>query len=489
MWIPKVFSVLILAGLVICDKQNDEYEGASEMYEAARAMFDSIDAGGMQNFISQLMPAEEPWKMNNLGGGEVAGRGAGIGQLLAGMGNLMGAVAGNKDAKGGQPTAGMALPVLGSLLEMASMAKGASANERSKKSVDESPPSGGGLDLENLVNMAGMFMGQGGNSQGLLGLLPMFLDTLNAGNSNEVGTGKKHDHSSHSWYMPPILENLHVMWDHFSHSELGQTLWRKSGLEQILSTMVNEDGRIKYEKIFDSFENPMLRRKWIRSMTNFIADWIAYIADPATRQRHITTIQFVANSFLKSQGYPKSAMFDATKPVESLTRVVNAGAKRHLNMQIDSHQYIKPAVAYTQDLVKLASEKGFIMSRVNANELSYKLSETINNDLISPLLKVYRAYKWAVKSPKCAKHVLCTINQPSNEIADHDKMGPVRAFLTKMASYPAAWSISDKTGVSFWSLYGAIQENDQCHEKYPADCTEFHEEEIRVTTEATHSEL
>lgn len=59
-------------------------------------------------------------------------------------------------------------------------------------------------------------------------------------------------------------------------------------------------------------------------------------------------------------------------------------------MQVDSIQYIKPAVAYIQDLLRLASEKGFIMSRVNANELSNRLSETINNDIVSPLLKVIR---------------------------------------------------------------------------------------------------
>lgn len=69
-------------------------------------------------------------------------------------------------------------------------------------------------------------------------------------------------------------------------------------------------------------------------------------------------------------------------------RLANAVAKKYLNMNIDSYQYVKPAVAYFQELINLASEKGFIMSRVNARELSNRLSDIINNDIIYPSLKV-----------------------------------------------------------------------------------------------------
>lgn len=152
--------------------------------------------------------------------------------------------------------------------------------------------------------------------------------------------------------------------------------------------MTDPEGHIKYEQILESFENPSARRRWIRSLTNFVADWISHISDPAIQQRYLGTAQFVGNSFLKSQGFPKTTLFDSARPAESLTRMVNAGAMRYLNTNVDSAKYIKPAVAYVHDLIKLASEKGFIMSRVNANELSTRLSNTINNDIVSPLLKV-----------------------------------------------------------------------------------------------------
>ena len=71
-----------------------------------------------------------------------------------------------------------------------------------------------------------------------------------------------------------------------------------------------------------------------------------------------------------------------------LNRLVNAVGKRHLGMKIDSSQYIKPAVSYIKELITLASEKGFIMSRVNARQISNRLSDMINNDIINPILKV-----------------------------------------------------------------------------------------------------
>lgn len=65
--------------------------------------------------------------------------------------------------------------------------------------------------------------------------------------------------------------------------------------------------------------------------------------------------------------------------------------------------------------------------------------------------------------PNCAAQILCAINQrsPSQEV------GPVadtafRASLTKVASFPAAWAISNKSGQSFWTLYAAILETDNC---------------------------
>lgn len=469
MRILGVTILLFLFGLACCQKEEDT-DASDAFMEAAQALFSGAnnnDIGGLQDVASAFMQSDAGKQVGDmLTGGKAKNNG--VGEILSGLGTLL------SGSRGGQGVD------LGSVIQAVSSTFG------QKQPNNEVNNEESGMNFESMLNLASMFVGQGNNAEGLMGLLPMILDTVSSGDHSNDHHKKKHDHSDHSWWVPPILENFHVMWDHFSNSELGQTLWKNSGLANIVGQMTDSEGRIQYEKIFDSFENPPQRRRWIKSLTNFVAEWISHIADPATQQRYLTTIQFVGNTFLKSQGYPKSVMFEPSRPTESLSRLVNAVAKRHLNMKFDSSQYIKPAVAYFQELMSLASEKGFIVSRINARELSNRLSDTINNDLIGPLLKAYRAYKWATKLPKCATHILCTINK-KNE--DDSKSSQTRSQLTKFASFPAAWAISNKAGVNFWSLYGAIVENQNCVEKYPVDCSAFHEEELRVTTEYSHNEL
>ncbi|XP_034952300.1 uncharacterized protein [Chelonus insularis] len=466
MKLPKVCLLFILLSFAAAEKE-DEVDISSAFMEVASSFFSEESPG-----TSKFMDSNAEKKSSGA---------AGLGQILNGIGQILSSSSGGG---GGQESKnqGMDLSMLGPLLQMVTPPPSRnSQQERSANDVESNSP---GIDFESVINVASMFMGANSNNnfEGIMGFLPMIFENFNSG----TGGNKKHDHSDHSWYMPPVLENLHVVSEHFRNSELGQALWKNSGLAHIVGSMIDGDGRIKYEQLLESFENPSIRRRWIKSLTNFVAEWFSHVSDPNVQTRYLTTVQLIGNGFLKSQGFPKTALFDPLKPTESLTRLVNAGAKRYLNMNLDSAKYIRPAVAYAQDLIKLASEKGFIMSRVNANELSNRLSHTINNDIISPILKTYRAYKWAVKSPMCAAHILCVIN--SKDSIDHND-SILRSSLTKISSFPAAWAISSKTNISFWNLYGAIRENDECFSKYPVNCNDFHEEEIRVTTEAIHNEL
>ncbi|KAK0089191.1 hypothetical protein PV325_008503 [Microctonus aethiopoides] len=473
MWLLK--SLMIAALLVSAKCQKDDDVDISRAFmEVANSFFS--DEPSAQGKFSDHDTVKSP--SNGI---------ASLGQIISSLGMLMSNTAGDEQGKGTNP-GGLDLSMLMPALQMVASAPSAN-NQRVKNGLKEDEANAPSFDMNSIINIASMFMGPGNgnnNLEGIMKFLPMFMENMNTGENTLGNNAKEHDHSAHSWYMPPVIENLHIIWEHFRNSELGQTLWKNSGLAHIVGTMTDADGRIQYDLILESFETPSIRRRWIKSLTNFVADWISHISDPNVQQRYITTMQFVGNSFLKSQGFPKSTLFDPTRPAESFTRMVNAGAKRYLNANFNSAQYIKPAVAYVQDLIKLASEKGFIMSRINANELSNRLSDTINNDIVSPILKTYRAYKWAIKSPKCATHIMCIIN---DKTSNHNKESTLRRGLTKLSSFPAAWAISTKTNISFWSLYGAIQESEQCYEKYPADCNEFHEEEIRVTTEAIHSEL
>ncbi|XP_077266935.1 uncharacterized protein LOC143899960 [Temnothorax americanus] len=467
MWLSRTSLLLILVGLASSEK-NNEGDASSVFIEEAKNLFSQKSLQDMAQTFAQSDSAKQVRDMIF----EKRSAADDVGQLISGLSSLM---------SGGQNNQGFDLSMVGSIL---------SALNTGKRSGDTEHKEDSGIDWASIVNMGSMFFQQNANSDMVMGLVPMLLDALGHGmNDNDAGNK---DHSGHSWFLPPVLENIHVMWEHFSNSELGQTLWKNSGLSKVIAQMTDEKGNILWEKILDSFEHPAIRRRWIRSLTNFVAEWISHVSDPVNQQRYLTTIQFVGNSFLKSQGFPKTLMFDATKPAESISRLANGIAKRYLNMNnVDSSQYVRPAISYFQELMSLASEKGFIMSRINARELSNRLTDIINNDFIGPILKSYRAYKWATKMPQCASQILCTINEKSQqrEDASNELFEHVRNKLLRVASFPAAWAVSNKLGTNFWPLYGAIMEHEGCISKYPADCTAFHEEEIRVTTENIHSEL
>lgn len=474
-WLSGAWLLFVLLVQGRCEN-NDDGDMSRAFIEAAKSFLTDRDAvAGIQNAANAFVQSDAGKQIGDMLSGGERSTENGIGQMLLKVGGML--------ANGNEGHNDISW---GSLVEtLTSM--GESPNKRTARDVGNSKEDNFGF--ENMINLGSMLLGQRSNSEALFGFLPMIFDSLNnGGNSLDSSIPpKKHDHSGHSWFLPPILENLHIMWDHFSNSELGQTLWKNSGLSNIVAQMSDENGNLQFEKILDSFENPTLRRRWIKSLTNYVAEWIAHVSDPTTRQRYLTTVQFVGNSFLKSQGYPKTVMFDANKPSDSITRLLNAVMRRHLGMNIDSSQYVRPAIAYIQELINLASEKGFIMSRISARELSNKLSETINNDITGPILKSYRAYKWSIKHPQCASQILCTLNE-KNE--GDEEVPLLRTAIGKIVSFPTAWLVSNKINVNFWSLYGAVMEYNGCMDKYPADCTSFHEEEIRATTEnIEHNEL
>ncbi|GAB1860155.1 hypothetical protein CAJAP_01234 [Camponotus japonicus] len=466
MWLSRTSLLLILIGLAISERKRDTENDASNVFiEEAKNLFSQKTIENMAHAFADSGKQVGDMMM------EKSSTADGVSQIISGISSLM---------SGGQNNQGF--DMIGTILS--AMTANNNVGKRSARENTEHDEENG-IDWGNIINMGSMLFQQKGSNDILMGLVPVVLESLGHGNSD--GHAKNNDHSGHSWFLPPILENIHVMWEHFSNSDLGQIIWKNSGLSKIIVQMSDENGNILWEKILNSFENPTIRRRWINSLTSFVADWISHVSDPKNQLRYLTAVQYIGNSFLKSQGFPKTMMFDTARPTESLTKLANAVAKKYLNMNIDSYQYVKPAVAYFQELINLASEKGFIMSRVNARELSNRLSDIINNDIIYPSLKTYRAYKWATKMPHCASQILCTLNEKSQQ--EDTKESRLRSSLLKGASFPAAWAVSNKLGINFWSLYGAIMEEGDCINKYPANCTLFHEEEIRATTENIHNEL
>lgn len=60
----------------------------------------------------------------------------------------------------------------------------------------------------------------------------------------------------------------------------------------------------------------------------------------------MTSAQYVINSFLDSQGLPKSTHFNMNKPEKSITMLTNYVLRKYLDMDTDVSGYVKSAVAY-----------------------------------------------------------------------------------------------------------------------------------------------
>lgn len=171
----------------------------------------------------------------------------------------------------------------------------------------------------------------------------------------------------------------------------------------------------------------------------------------------------MANSFLKSQGYPDSATLDIRRPSETIASVVDHTARRQLNVKISSIDYVKPAVSYLRDLLKLGKARE-LLQKVNATEVSDKLTDSLNLEVIEPVLKVHRAYRYILQNPKCDQYVLCELN--SHDPKEQLGFGGFKAGVTKVGSMAAAWFISSETGTPFWTLFATVNDPYKCQVRW-----------------------
>ncbi|XP_068155994.1 uncharacterized protein [Drosophila tropicalis] len=476
---------------------------------------------GMASLLGTFMQA------NGKSGGGAGGSGAM--QILSGLGSLLANSARGNDAAGGSG-GGFDPSIIGNVLEMFTQNDDEETGQSSdqKRSNGAGSTEGGGIGLDTILQVASAFMntqGAGENSasssnhhqqkrsadkdqadtdNGFMNLLPLVMQAVSSFAGPE-GQSTQERHKSHAWVLPPFLEHIHVLWDHFSNSELADALYEKSGVNKIMKGFKSSDGKLDYDKLFESLNNQSFRRRWIKSATLYLADWASYLANPDVYLRYFQTAQIMFNGLLKSQGYPKQTHFDPSHPSETISNLFDHVAKHHLNVKIDSRQYVKPAVGYAKELLKLGQARGLL--QFNATEISDKLTDTLNLEVIEPVLKVHRAYRYISKTPQCDRYVLCQLNaaaleqqqkqeQPSEKAKQKSASGSTSALIAgvspkivKIGSMGAAIFISTETGTPFWTLFGVINAPYNCEAKYPVDCNGFHEGEAKVTTEYIHNEL
>ncbi|XP_069363132.1 uncharacterized protein [Maniola hyperantus] len=397
------------------------------------------------------------------------------------MENLLSVVSGLGGLLGGQD--GKIDPSLvGSVVSMFAqqMSSNGDQNQRQKRQANQESND---VNMDSLLNMASGFLG----NKNVAGMMPMIMNTLNSFSEDEANK-RADEHKDHASFLPPFLEKAHLYWDVFINSQLGKTIWEKSGFKKATKSFMGPDGKLSFELMFKSFENQSFRRHWIKAVAKYLTDMVVHIAKPEVYQRYLSSTQYIINSFLDSQGLPKTTHFNVNNPEKSISTLTNYVLKKYLDMDTDVSDYVKPAMDYIKQILKMAqSASQSFANRADYHAVADRLTDTLNLEVIEPVLRVYRAYKHSIEAPHCQEHLMCVVNRHH----DQDKHGlpGFKAGLTKLSSLVASAALSFQNGKGFWDLYNAIQSDVNCDAKYPADCAAFHEHEMKVTTEVYHSEL
>ncbi|CAG4964289.1 unnamed protein product [Parnassius apollo] len=418
------------------------------------------------NIVGTLMQGDNA---KNLGALFGQSDGANPGDILSGIGSLLGGQDGKIDPA-----------LVGSMISMFAQQIG---NDQPKPVRQKRQSQEGDMNLDSILNLASGFLG----NKHAAGILPMVMNTLNSLTATEANK-RAESHKDHASFLPPFLEKVHLYWDLFINSELGKTIWEKSGLKRTMKAFTAPDGSISFELMLKNFENHSFRRHWIKVAAKYLTDMVVHVAKPEVYQRYLISAQYIINSFLDAQGLPSNTHFNMKRPAESLTVLINHVLHQYLDMDTDASDYVKPAVEYIKQTLKMAhSTSQTIVSRADYNAVADRLTDTLNLEVIEPVLRVYRAYKHSLKAPHCQEHLMCLVNRHHDQ--DKERLPGFKAGLTKLSSLAASAALSYQNGKGFWDLYNAIQNDVNCDAAYPADCASFHEHELKVTTEVYHSEL
>ncbi|XP_065213849.1 uncharacterized protein LOC135840997 [Planococcus citri] len=349
-----------------------------------------------------------------------------------------------------------------------------------------SPDWGSILSLaSNLMSSISDESSEGSALEGLLNLLPMLTGNVPSGHvhfaDNELEDQSEHARYQSGSYMPPFMNMVDELWEYFKQSELGEAVWKNSGLEDIFQLFVDEDGYFQVDRLFESMENASFRRKWIKSLSSFVGEWIRHLSDPNTQARYLANIKFLGNSLLKAQGFSDSVLFDPAKPTDSAISLINAVTKKQFGLKIDSGKYIRPAIIYLKEVFKLDEGTNLLSTtQLSSKDITDRLGEVLNNELLEPVLRVWRAYKFTLLNPHCDRQLLCFLNKKDNSSPAQTGLKP---GVMKLSSLSAAWYLSGRTGTPFWKLYNAVTEDIVCEVRYAADCHKFYAADHAFTTE------
>lgn len=185
------------------------------------------------------------------------GKSSGAAQILSGIGALLansGGSGGNGGGGGFDPS------IIGNVIEMFTANSDSDDNQvRGNGAANtRNKPSNQGVNWDAILQVASVFMDmqqaasppssqkqkrstdEQDKDNGLLSLLPMVMQAVSSFTGPE-GQRTQEKHKNHAWALPPFLEQVHVLWDHFSNSDLADALYKRSGAHAIFQVITKLD--------------------------------------------------------------------------------------------------------------------------------------------------------------------------------------------------------------------------------------------------------
>lgn len=308
---PSLLVIFILLGSSLQDTSDNQIDEPNPFAEAAAEILKSQNAQSIGGMLNNLLQSDGGKQLGDILNNDV----------VKNLGSMIG-----KDPN-----------IVGSMLDLFQPAS-------------QKEEGGDGFDPSFFLQLLGNVMGQDGK-QDIWSYLPMFMQTINSFVGPEAAE-RARAHSEHAQLLPPFMEKMHLMFDHFLNTEFSKRMFNTFGAEKWVKIFADENGKFTYKRFIDMMENHSFRKHWIKMITDRLAGILSVVSDPTMQKKYLVTFQHFVNSIIRSQGLPKSTMFDPTRPTESISALINYLVKTNFQMKVNSKKYVKPAVEYIQVLLR-----------------------------------------------------------------------------------------------------------------------------------------
>lgn len=100
---------------------------------------------------------------------------------------------------------------------------------------------------------------------------------------------------------------------------------------------------------------------------------------------------------------------------------------------------------YLQEVFRLGQSKGLSLQHLTSKEIEEKLSELLNHEIIDPVLRVWRVYRFVSKKPECDRYLVCSINRKGQY---PDSKTGLKPGVTKLSRYVKPYIIFKSKSIS-----------------------------------------